>query len=136
MMPTVNPTLNRLSTIELTPISRSAAISASGNGDQTRPECNSRGITVGINVTAVTGSIVVTIQGKDPASGTYYTLLASAAIAAPAFSTLTLLSRRRCDNEHERQWISPRASFRIAYTIVDHWQFRHPCTLISPVMLP
>lgn len=42
---------------------------------------NSRGVTVVVVTTAIgTGSITVTIQGKDQASGTYYTLLAGAAI--------------------------------------------------------
>mgnify|MGYP001572234719 CR=1 FL=1 len=41
-----------------------------------------RGCIVVVDVTAIaaTGSIVVTIQGKDPASGAYYTLVTSAAI--------------------------------------------------------
>ena len=41
-----------------------------------------------INVTAVTGSLTVTLQGKDEASGTYYTILASAAIAATGMTVL------------------------------------------------
>ena len=128
MMPNVSPTLTA-GTIELTPITL-AAISASGNGvDQTNQ--NSRGITVGINVTAVTGSIVVTIQGKDPASGTYYTLLASAAIAAPAFSTLTLYPGDAVTTNISANGNLP-SQFRIAYTIVTG---PVTCT-ISPVMLP
>jgi hypothetical protein len=41
-----------------------------------------RGLLLVINVTAssATPSVVFTIQGKDPASGTYYTILASTAI--------------------------------------------------------
>jgi hypothetical protein len=51
------------------------------------------GVTVGINVTAISGtsaSLTVTIQGVDPVSGTTFTLLASAAITATGYHTLTL----------------------------------------------
>lgn len=54
---------------------------------------NSRGVQVGINVTALTGTtptVTVTVQGRDAASGTYYTLLASAAISATGFTLLTV----------------------------------------------
>ena len=57
--------------------------------DQTNPV--GAGIIVGINVTVITtATLTVNIQGKDEMSGQYYTLLASAALAAVAFSTLTL----------------------------------------------
>lgn len=51
---------------------------------------NARGVVVVIDVTAAadTPSIVVTIQGLDPVSGQYYTLLASAAITG--ISTVVL----------------------------------------------
>lgn len=52
-----------------------------------------RGVQVGINITTLTGTsptVTVTIEGKDAASGVYYTLLASAAIAATGFTLLTL----------------------------------------------
>lgn len=45
-------------------------------------------ITAAVDITAVTGSLTVTIQGKDPASGKYYTILASAALAAVATTVL------------------------------------------------
>ena len=42
---------------------------------------SARGVKVVVVTTVIgTGSITLTIQGKDPASGTYYTLLAGAAI--------------------------------------------------------
>lgn len=42
-----------------------------------------------VDITTIgTGSITVTIQGKDPASGKYYTLLASAALVANATTVL------------------------------------------------
>jgi hypothetical protein len=50
-----------------------------------------RGVTVGINTTVDTaGSYVVNIQGLDVASGQFYTIASSAAIAAAAFATLTV----------------------------------------------
>ena len=48
-----------------------------------------RGLHLTIDITAYTaGSITVTIQGKDPLSGKYYTILASAALAAAATTVL------------------------------------------------
>lgn len=47
------------------------------------------GVIVVVDITAYTsGSITVTLQGKDPTSGKYYTILASAALAAAATTTL------------------------------------------------
>lgn len=45
----------------------------------------SRGVTVVIDVTAITGttpSLIVSVDGKDPTSGKYFALLASASITA------------------------------------------------------
>jgi hypothetical protein len=51
-----------------------------------------RGIKLVIDITANggTGTLTVTIQGKDPGSGKYYTILASTALAAVATTTLTV----------------------------------------------
>lgn len=51
-----------------------------------------RGIKVVFDVTAVVGagSFTVTIQGKDLASGKYYTLLAGAAVSAAATNVYTV----------------------------------------------
>jgi hypothetical protein len=48
------------------------------------------GANIYINVASVTGSLTVTVQGKDPASGQYYTILASAAIAATGLTVLKI----------------------------------------------
>lgn len=42
-----------------------------------------RGVTLTVDVTAVPGTdtVTFTLQGKDPASGKYYTILASAAVS-------------------------------------------------------
>lgn len=48
---------------------------------------NARGINVYVNITAVgTGSITLNILGVDPVSGSTYTILASAALVANAFT--------------------------------------------------
>jgi hypothetical protein len=59
----------------------SAARTATTNGTD-QPNTKHRGVIVTIDATAAsaTPSVVFTIQGKDPLSGTYYTILASAAV--------------------------------------------------------
>lgn len=50
-----------------------------------------KGLLLFIDITAITGTsptLTVTIQGKDPVSGKYYTILASAALAAVATTVL------------------------------------------------
>lgn len=56
---------------------------------------NHRGVQLVVNISAETAggsthTIVVTIQGKDPASGSYYTLLASANLTATGTTILTV----------------------------------------------
>lgn len=66
-------------------------IGAINSPDQTN--INSRGVQIGVNITALTGTgptLTVKIQGKDAASGVYYDLLTSAALAATGFTLLTL----------------------------------------------
>lgn len=57
---------------------------------QTSPDYTNEygcGAEVYLNVTSAgTGSITLTIQGKDPTSGTYYTVLSGAAIVANSFN--------------------------------------------------
>lgn len=69
-----------------------SAASAGGNSsDQTN--MNGRGVQVGINITAISGTsptLTVTVQGKDAASGAYYTILASASLNATGFTLLTV----------------------------------------------
>lgn len=61
-----------------------AAANASSNGaDQSN--LYSRGVTVVVDITAISGAgatLVVTIEGKDPVSGKYYTILASVGLTA------------------------------------------------------
>lgn len=50
-----------------------------------------RGVKVFVNVSAIgTGSITVAVQAKDPGSGAYATLLASAAIITNGVTVLTV----------------------------------------------
>lgn len=65
-------------------------VSAPANGDDQQNPCF-RGVKVVVDVTAFAGtSITFTIQGKDPSSGKYYTLLATAALAATGTLALTV----------------------------------------------
>lgn len=65
-------------TLEL--LASAARTATTNSGD--KPNEGYRGVHVVIDVTAsaATPSVVFTIQGKDPVSGQYYTLLASAAV--------------------------------------------------------
>jgi len=67
----------------------SAARTASVTGDD-QINLGHRGLHLVIDVTAAadTPSVVFTIQGKDRASGKYYTILASAAITATGTTVL------------------------------------------------
>jgi hypothetical protein len=72
-------------------VSQSAASAGVTSGDQQNPTF--RGIKVVVNITAISGTtptLTVTLQGKDLASGTYYTLLASAALNATGQTVLTV----------------------------------------------
>ena len=65
-----------------------AAVGTNGT-DQTNS--NARGIKLVIDITALTGvgpTLTVTLQGKDAASGKYFNILVSAALAAVATTVL------------------------------------------------
>ena len=70
------------------------AIPAGATTTQTSPDLtnnDARGVTVFVSSTVIgTGSITVTIQGKDRASGLYYTLLAGAAIITNTVNRYTV----------------------------------------------
>jgi hypothetical protein len=72
-----------------------AALVAAAAGAQSADQVNlnGRGVKVVIDITALAGTtptLTVTIQGKDPVSGKYFTILASAALAAVATTVLTV----------------------------------------------
>lgn len=98
-------------------VTLSAAAASGNSADQVN--YNGRGIKVVVNVTAITGtspSIVVNIQGKDAASGTYYTQLASAAITAVGATVLTLYPGLTAAANSVAADILPR-TWRVSYTI-------------------
>jgi hypothetical protein len=66
-----------------------AGAGTTNSADQTN--YNGRGVQIGVNITSIAvGTLTVNIQGKDIASGTYYTLLSTGALAAAAFSNITV----------------------------------------------
>lgn len=70
-------------------VTHTAASAGTTSADQVN--YNGRGLKLVIDVTAITGTsptLTVTIQGKDTASGKYYTLLASAALTATGTTVL------------------------------------------------
>jgi hypothetical protein len=72
-------------------IAHNAASAGVNGGDQTNTLF--RGLKLVIDITAISGTsptLTVTVQGKDPVSGKYYTILASAALAAVATTVLTV----------------------------------------------
>ena len=72
---------------ELTLLASAARTVTTDSADQTN--FNGRGIHVVVDITAgAVLSLVVTIQGKDPVSGKYYTLLASAALTGVSTTVL------------------------------------------------
>jgi hypothetical protein len=65
--------------VEVTVLASAARTTTQTQADQTNQ--GAAGIVVILNMTVVgTGSVTLTIQGKDPVSGSYYTLLAGAAV--------------------------------------------------------
>lgn len=69
-------------------------IAAGATTTQTGPDLNNqcdRGVTVILDMTTVgTGSVTLTIQGKDRRSGKYYTLLAGAAVITNSTNRYTV----------------------------------------------
>lgn len=64
---------------DITLLTQVGATTTQASPDQVN--VNGRGVKVVLDMTAAgTGSVTLTIQGKDPASGKYYTLLAGAAV--------------------------------------------------------
>jgi hypothetical protein len=70
------------------------AIPAGATTTQTSPDfqaLTANGVLVVLNTTAIgTGSVTLSIQGKDRVSGVYYTLLAGAAVTTNTTNTYTV----------------------------------------------
>jgi hypothetical protein len=70
-------------------ITATGATTTQTSADQTNN--TGRGVKVVLDMTAVgTGSVTLTIQGKDTASGKYYTLLAGAAVTTNTTNVYTV----------------------------------------------
>ena len=86
--PQVEPWKSNFDTAALVTLATAAA-GTTNSADQTNT--NGRGVQVLVDITATTGqTLTVSIQGKDNASGKYYTILSSAALAAVASTNLTV----------------------------------------------
>lgn len=74
--------------LTLKPFDSAARTATTNSGDLDNGQ--HRGLHLTINVTAITStpSVVFTIQGKDEISGSYYTILASAAITGTGTTVL------------------------------------------------
>ena len=84
------------------------------SADQINPY--GRGVKVWVNTTGIgTGSITVAIQGKDPGSGAYTTLLASAAITTNTTTVLTVYPGLTASANATANDVLPR-QWRIAVT--------------------
>ena len=80
------------------------------------PNLEWRGGSFGVNLGTVTSaSVVVTIQGKDIASGQYYTLLTGAALTAAGFS-LMQVAPGLVSTSNAADAVLP-ATYRISVTI-------------------
>lgn len=80
-----------MSNISLATLTAQGAAANQPSADQLNP--SGRGVKVVVDITAISGTtptLTVTIQGKDPVSGKYFTLLASAALNATGTTVLTV----------------------------------------------
>lgn len=79
---------------DLSPTEAYIPLTSAGAGTTTGPDVSSgfgRGILIFVNITAIAGTsptLTVTLQGKDPVSGVYYTILASSALTATGMTVM------------------------------------------------
>jgi hypothetical protein len=75
----------------LAPVITLTGVGAGTFNSSDLPNSGGNGVILGINISAKTGTIAVTvaIQGKDIASGQYYSICTSASLTSAAFSTLS-----------------------------------------------
>lgn len=81
---------------------------------------NATGLTVVVDITAITGTsptLTVTIQGKDVASGKYYTILAGAALTATGTTVMRIYPGITQTNTNVLASLTVPEWFRISYTI-------------------
>lgn len=78
-----------------------------------------RGLQLGIDIAAISGTgatLTVSIEGKDTASGQYYTMLTSAALTSAGFTWLTLYPSALANADSYVSQVLPR-TWRISYAI-------------------
>jgi hypothetical protein len=93
----------------------SGATSSSQSADQTN--FNGRGVKVFLNITAnAGGSITFTIQGKDPVSGLYFTLLAGASQASTGTVMMSVYPGLTASTNITANDVLPR-TWRLQWTI-------------------
>jgi len=97
-------------------------LTAQGAGTVTSPDIINFagfGANIVVDITAITGTTptcTVTIQGKDVASGKYYTILTSAALAAVATTLLTIFPNAPNTANVSANALLPR-TFRVSVTV-------------------
>lgn len=99
-------------------LQRLAAAAASLNGLDME-NISGIGAQIIIDVTAITGttpSLVVTVEGKDPVSGKYYTILASASITTVSTTVLRIFPGATASANLAVNDVLPKA-FRVTSTI-------------------
>ena len=104
-------------TYDTAPVVLTAA-SASGNSADL-VNLKARGAVFYVNISAITGTsptLTVTIQGKDAASGTYYTILASTALNATGLTVLRVYPGLTASANATVNDVLP-AAYRISYAI-------------------
>lgn len=92
---------------------------AAGGNSADQINYNGRGLQLGINIATLAGTtptLQVTVQGKDAASGVYYTILQSAVLNATGFTQLTVYPGAPATANVSTPQPLPRI-FRILYAI-------------------
>jgi hypothetical protein len=104
--------------VNIGPVVSLSGASTSGNtAAQDNPQW--RGLQLGINITAIAGTsptLTVIVEGLDEASGQYYTLLSSAALAATGFTLLSVYPGIAAAANSAASQVLPK-SWRVRYTI-------------------
>lgn len=106
-----------------TDLGKVVTLTAAGAGTVTTNDLqnvNASGLTVVVDITAITGTsptLTVTIQGKDVASGKYYTILAGAALTATGTTVMRIYPGITQTNTTTLASLVVPEWFRISYTI-------------------
>lgn len=99
-------------------LTHTAASTGSASGDVELDGMTVRGLLVYVNISAITGTsptLTVTLQGKSP-QGTYYTVLASAALTATGLTVLRVYPGLTAAANLTANDVAPQA-FRISTAI-------------------